>query len=527
MDSADLNAKLGPPPPTPLSYGTAGFRGPADTIHEAVLRCGALAAARSRAVDGRAVGLMLTASHNPEPHNGVKLVDFDGRALPPAWEALAARVVNARDPAAVLASAAPAAGPAAVLLAWDTRPSAPALRERARRGAAALRAAVEELGLATTPQLHFSLRARARGAEAGLDAYAARLRAAYAALVGDARPPVAALAVDCACGVGASALPDVLRDLPCRVAVVNRPGDGPLNERCGADFVQKARAPPVVHAGAAPTAELWASLDGDADRLVMFAPEGEGITLADGDRFAVLVAAFVSRHLAAAAVPALSVAVAQTAYSNGAATAFLALLPGVEVVVARTGVKHLERALSSFDVGIYWEPNGHGTVLFADAGLAALSAARDALGDEPERRTSLDTLLALAELANQAVGDGVADLLLALGILARERMSFADWLKLYDERTSFNLVVRVADKAVVATEDCDRLVKEPRALRNAVARIADAAPGCRAFVRPSGTEDVVRVYAEAPVGQEGTAREIAADVARAVYDLCGGVGERP
>jgi phosphoacetylglucosamine mutase len=42
-------------------------------------------------------------------------------------------------------------------------------------------------------------------------------------------------------------------------------------------------------------------------------------------------------------------------------------------------------------------------------------------------------------------------------------------------------------------------------------------------VRPSGTEDVVRVYAEAatPEGMEKLAR----DVARAVHEQAGGVGE--
>lgn len=40
---------------------------------------------------------MITASHNPLPDNGVKLVDPQGEMLAPAWEAHATTLVNATD----------------------------------------------------------------------------------------------------------------------------------------------------------------------------------------------------------------------------------------------------------------------------------------------------------------------------------------------------------------------------------------------------------------------------------------------
>ena len=40
---------------------------------------------------------MITASHNPVPDNGVKLVDPQGEMLAPAWEAHATTLVNATD----------------------------------------------------------------------------------------------------------------------------------------------------------------------------------------------------------------------------------------------------------------------------------------------------------------------------------------------------------------------------------------------------------------------------------------------
>lgn len=47
----------------------------------------------------------------------------------------------------------------------------------------------------------------------------------------------------------------------------------------------------------------------------------------------------------------------------------------------------------------------------------------------------------------------------------------------------------------------------------------------RSFVRPSGTEDIVRVYAEAATREE--ADKLAVEVGKKVYEMAGGVGDPP
>ena len=46
---------------------------------------------------------------------------------------------------------------------------------------------------------------------------------------------------------------------------------------------------------------------------------------------------------------------------------------GVPVAMAKTGVKFVHHEAEKYDVGVYFEANGHGTVLFKDKVLARLT----------------------------------------------------------------------------------------------------------------------------------------------------------
>lgn len=65
------------------------------------------------------------------------------------------------------------------------------------------------------------------------------------------------------------------------------------------------------------------------------------------------------------------VGVVQTAYANGASTKYLTKL-GLQVILTPTGVKYLHGKAEEYDIGIYFEANGHGTVLFSDKFLTWL-----------------------------------------------------------------------------------------------------------------------------------------------------------
>ena len=47
-------------------------------------------------------------------------------------------------------------------------------------------------------------------------------------------------------------------------------------------------------------------------------------------------------------------------------------LQNVPVTCVPTGVKHLHHAALDFDIGVYFEANGHGTVVFSDKAMEAI-----------------------------------------------------------------------------------------------------------------------------------------------------------
>lgn len=68
----------------------------------------------------------------------------------------------------------------------------------------------------------------------------------------------------------------------------------------------------------------------------------------------------------------MQVGIVQTAYANGSSTKYMREALGLTVLLAKTGVKHLHHLAETFDIGIYFEANGHGTVLFKESFLTRL-----------------------------------------------------------------------------------------------------------------------------------------------------------
>jgi phosphoacetylglucosamine mutase len=565
-----------------------------------------------------AIGVMITASHNPPEDNGVKLIDFDGGMLDPSWETYANYLVqhafhSEALECALLQLEQQLLGPLdllqscqcvpLVMIAYDTRSTSPELAGLVMQGARfvlvnELRAAgrldlLDDdsnntilLGMGTTPALHSvvwhwnrrqqsplspdkygSCSRPQQRAQYLFDNYGPSLVEAASLLLkalgtktAPARPPLDWF-VDCAHGAGALVLRDLALSLRNQTGIHlvcfndNAADTKHLNRNCGADWVQKTKMLPDGW-----SLELQketfiggASLDGDADRLVCFFTDLQGhCTLLDGDLMASLILDFIVSclcgywqthpiggyidHPAKRRRPHWRVALVHTAYANGAAVAYwhrrrkeleidapqLAARVELDIICTLTGVKHLEREARRFDIGLYFEPNGHGTVLFKDSTWSV-----------SESPLPLP-LQCCARLANQAVGDGIANLLIIASLLQWKGWSLANWMSaFYTPLPSLYRALPVPDRHVLRTADFDQQVIHPPALAACIRqilenyrrhhdeneRLSTGAEKARVVVRPSGTEDIIRIYVEATTKED--THKLAEDVSKALREHLG------
>ncbi|EME60547.1 phosphoglucosamine mutase [Amycolatopsis decaplanina] len=263
--------------------------------------------------------------------------------------------------------------------------------------------------------------------------------------------------VDCANGASSFAAPEVYRKAGAEVIAIHADPDGVnINEHCGSNHPDALRAAVVEHG-----ADLGIAHDGDADRCVAVDAAGE---LIDGDQI----------------MAVLALALAETGE--------LAKNTLVATVMSNLGL-HL--AMRAHDINLVTTAVGDRYV------LEELRASGFALGGEQSGHVVLP--------AYATTGDGLLTALRVMSRMASTGKSLADLAAVMNRLPQVLVNVPVADKAAVAVS---------AAVRDAVGAVeAELGEEGRVLLRPSGTEQLVRVMVEAP----------AHDTAQAAADRLAGV----
>lgn len=123
---------------------------------------GLLAVLRSRFKHGKTIGVMVTASHNPETDNGVKLIDPMGEMLEQKWERFATDLVNVSDTdlqkqveKIIAENSIDLNSSSSVFVGMDNRYHSPELLKAVKDGVVALKGNVRSFEIVTTPMLHY------------------------------------------------------------------------------------------------------------------------------------------------------------------------------------------------------------------------------------------------------------------------------------------------------------------------------------------------------------------------------------
>lgn len=437
-------------------------------------------------VDRKSFGIMITASHNHHEDNGIKVLDEHGHMIGQAMEDFIVKQVCGLDMHVSKCSDIMKNqlhdSNIALQIGYDSRKSSPYICELIVKG---IRMVHPQFPIVitpyiTTPHLHFIFSEQGR-------------QISYVEYVRN----VASLVyfpciLDCANGIGSKVMMEIKESMPqSTLTLINTNWEQytSLNHNCSSDFVCTYKELPHPHEINAYTNPiLRASLDGDADRVVFYYTEMNALHILNGDYIAALILTYLSKTLsiteddnAAQDPPSLTIGFVYTGYTNSACVEYVKSLPfpsyvRVSCVCTATGVKHLHAEAEKYDVGVYFEQNGHGNVLFHK--------------NHPQ-------LTNIGCFFHPNIGDGVLDLFATLYILQVLNMTVQDWKKLYTEKHTKMSKIEVQDKNIFICNTNELELIEPAYVQDYIERLcASQQVLCRAFVRASGTENVVRLFVE-------------------------------
>jgi len=349
------------------------------------------------------LGVVLSASHNAMPDNGIKLFARGGHKLPDGIESEIEAAVEAGLPGA--------------------RPTGAAI-------------------------------GRVRDAGDAAERYIAHLLAAVPQRLDGLR-----VVVDCAHGAAAQVAPEAYRRAGASVVAIAAEPDGiNINDGVGSTHIE-ALAKRVVAEGA----DLGIAHDGDADRCLAVDADGQ---LVDGDQILALSALSLR-----AAGGLRDDAIVATVMSNlGLHHAMRDA--GISILTTAVGDRYVLEELRARGLSLGGEQSGH--VIFTDAATT---------------------------------GDGLLTALHVMARMASSRMPLGDLAAVVHRLPQVLVNVRVTDRVRACEADTVKT-----ALAQARAELGDAG---RILLRPSGTEQLVRVMVEAATHEHADeiARRLAAVVA--------------
>jgi phosphoglucosamine mutase len=340
------------------------------------------------------LGVMISASHNPMPDNGIKLFSRGGHKLPDALEASIEQRVAGLEPD-------------------DHRPTGGGV-------------------------------GRVRDLPGAAEDYVDHVLSAL-------RQPLRGLrvVVDCAHGSASRCAPEVYRRAGAQVHVIGGEPDGwNINDGIGSTHLG-----PLKEAVARHGADIGIAHDGDADRCLAVTADGDVV---DGD--AILAICALALHESGNLTDDTVVA---TVMSNlGFHHTMRAA--GISVATTAVGDRYVLEALHSRGLSLGGEQSGH--LVFLDWATT---------------------------------GDGLLTGLALLSRMSSTGASLAELASVVQKLPQILVNVPVTDRLAVAeSEDVARAVNEVEA------ELGDTG---RVLLRPSGTEQLVRVMVEAPTQEQADA----------------------
>jgi phosphoglucosamine mutase len=416
---------------------------------------------------GADLGVMLSASHNPAPDNGIKFFARGGVKLPDEVEnAIEARLGHGQ-PGSPGRSPRPDGGRSAQPGRVQAGPVQPGPVQAGPAGpvqagrvqAGPVQPGPVQAGPAGVPDAGFG---RVGDAPREGERYLEHLLATVPGLLGPAREPLAGLrvVVDCANGAASAYAPELLSRAGADVIAIGAEPDGlNINLGCGSTSLSVLSAAVVEHG-----ADAGIAHDGDADRCLAVDASGQVI---DGDQILAVLALALKESGRLAGNTVVATVMSNLGFRHAMRAA------GIEIVETPVGDRYLVAAMLDGKFVLGGEQSGH-----------------------------------IIMLDHATTGDGLLTGLQLLAEAVRRDRPLADLARVMTRYPQVLISVPGVDKARVAGS---------AAVTDAVtATAAELGDTGRVIVRPSGTEPAVRVMVEA--ADSGQAERLAGELAAIIRD---------
>uniref|UniRef100_A0AC35TNH1 Phosphoacetylglucosamine mutase n=1 Tax=Rhabditophanes sp. KR3021 TaxID=114890 RepID=A0AC35TNH1_9BILA len=509
----DLNGKK-------IPYGTSGCRDLAENI-ELVIKEIAMFTTYLSFIEKQAMGIMITASHNPIQDNGVKIIGPNGEMLDEENSSKLNLFINdpeerARMDEMFSVGVFDPPSHSQIFIGGDNRPSTYNLIRLCIEGIQSVSLTDDFYTVymdVPTPALHYYVYANNNDRDNhvslkkmfGPDYYTQYLASVYIDSIRffnkmPKRNYENVIAFDAAYGVGEIS-PNIIRKLRNILSIVqlNEQCAGVLNEKCGADYVKTYKKFPICCQDTSNHLK-YVSFDGDADRIVYYfkKPNG-GLGLVDGDKICALFAKFIT-EISLTVGLIIDCKVVQTAYANGASMDYFKNTLKVKHSLVKTGIRHLQDESKTAHVGIFFEANGHGSVYFSYEIMDLITKKYTHAMKAENRNLKSSQIIHLynfMKMVNPVIGCAFSDMVCVEYCLQYFGWSIQEWHQIYNDKPNCLLKATGIDRTQFTTNDNETMLDEPKELQLFIQQLCDKQQGVRAFVRPSGTENLVRIFAEA------------------------------
>ncbi|MCQ2820533.1 MAG: hypothetical protein MJ252_24985 [archaeon] len=511
-----------------FNYGTSGFRYPANIMDKIVFRTAIMTCFYSMQNDGLPTGMMLSASHNVYTDNGIKLAGIKGEMVSEDSEKFFVEIANTKNLRETMIEITKKiqlkTNKFYILIGHDTRESNENFVKIITKCLECFSDCKYKCyGIVTTPCLHFLTyfsqimykKNKIQFDFPPLENYWKFLKLSYEDYMNfyckyigkeDTRKEKE-FYIDCANGTAAFCKDNIKEIMSSnkslKISFINTDYKNfkILNDGCGAEFVHKSKAFPAQY-----NKEVKENLafDGDVDRIIYFISVNDQFRMIDGDRLIVLNA-MILNHFTSLLSPELrekffkeiKIGVVTTAYANGALISYIKNnFPNLDLVLGKTGVKNVHAKANSFDMAVYFEANGHGNFHVDENFEKKINKLQAEITNSKDSQI-LELLLKYVTMFNVTIGDSLSIYLATDAALFTLNKTLEDIANIFQEIPNELIKVKVKDKSIfICNEDESRLI-EPVEVQKFIDETVKGIEQGRCFMRPSGTEDVVRLYAEA------------------------------